>query len=52
VAQLKDKYESELQSLTEKFSQDVATLEAQVAAQTTQHQVQARLHYECVFSNC
>jgi hypothetical protein len=47
VAQLKADYETELQSLTEKFSEDIAVLEGQMTAETTQHEVQARLN--CVY---
>jgi hypothetical protein len=50
VAQLKADYETEVQSLTKKFSDDIAVLEDQMAAETTQHGVLATLHCVVVYS--
>jgi hypothetical protein len=42
VAQLRKDHELEVRSLAEKYSQDIATLERQMATKTTQHEVSCK----------
>lgn len=39
MSKLKEEYESQLESVAMKYSQDIAVLKGQMATETTQHEV-------------